>query len=102
VTNKELFDRFKGENSSDTLPRHVIKILPNSSFRDFGYPRFASQFFTKDGLFHMLILDVDSITKMTKKNKADSGIIKSIVLKEFSFTKPQLERDKRIILYYDN
>lgn len=101
VTNKELFDRFKnGDDSSDTIPWHLIKILPNTSFYDYGYPRFASQFRTKDGLFHMLILDVDSVTEMTKKNKADSGIIKSIVLQQFSYTKTQLEKDKRKILYH--
>lgn len=101
VSNKELFDRFKRENLNETEPLVFMKVLPDTLYYDTHYTSFDRLFATKDGLMHLAILDVDSIAAMCKKTSPDSSIINSIVLRQLSFSKQQLENRKRIIVYRD-
>lgn len=101
VSNRKLFERFKGEDIADTSPVVYVRIKPGTLFYDFGYPRFASQFKTRDSLLHLLIIDVDSVSAMCKKTSPDSAIIKSIVLENFKYSKSQLEGRGRTIVYYE-
>lgn len=42
---------------------------------------------TKDHLFHLVILDVDSLRVISKKNQPDSNISGKIVLRNFTLSK---------------
>ena len=101
VSNKELFDRFKREDLSDTMPIILYKVAPDTLHYEFGLPSFEGQFRTKDKLMHMLIIDVDSVRAMCKKTSPDSSIIKSLVLEYFKYSKSQLEGRKRTIVYHE-
>lgn len=101
ASNRGLFNSFKRSDPKDTIPFIYFSVAPGKVHQEVNLGTFGSQFVRGDKKMRLLVVDMDSVRAMCKKEAPDSGIVKSLVLKEFQYTQDELEKRQRIIAYWE-
>ena len=105
VENLLIYRFFTSKNSTNTHvseKTHIsldFKVDPFSQKDHFSMYSFSSQFKTVDGKLHLIILDVDSLKSMAQKHKLDSNSINRAILKHIVYSKAELEKNNKTIVY---